>query len=247
MFRNHTAYPLFETKCPWDTAITAPQTFLFTLLRIQGRDHTNFSWMLGWNRMITTYTKTEPNGCQCTLHSEGKNKGILSHRQTKPMTVVPLKKKKRTAFCPSVVHPWTKKKKGQHSVPPLYTVHDTYLNFEFKLAPPPDPHGINGVWGHVSVSSTLPLLLSKSRGMGRQRRWRKYWLFSLAGTSKQTTFLLFLARRPTHLCDSTVAAPHFPFRPAFCGTAEGSGGVRTDLRHNDEKGMPRDTVPDSSS
>ena len=143
--------------------VTAPQTFLFTLLRIQGRDNTNFSWMLGLNRMITTYTKTEPNGCQCALHSECKNKGIPSHRHTTPMTVVPLNtKKKRTAFCPSVVHqPWPtkKKKKGQHSVPPLYIVHDTYINIEFKLTPPPDPHGINGVWGHVSVSSTLPLLL----------------------------------------------------------------------------------------
>ena len=61
--------------------------------------------------------------------------------------------------------------------------------------------------------------------MGRQRRWRKHWLFSLTGTSKKATVFLFLARRPMHLCDSTVAASPLLFPARIlrgCGGKWGS-------------------------
>ena len=105
-------------------------------------------------------------------------------------------------------------KKGQHSVLLLYTktyrpTNDAYV---VLLAPPLDPFGINKIWGRTS-SFKSPL---GSTRYGTSKWLRKNWLvFSSRDVQQEKKIDFGLARRPTHLCDSTVAAPHFPFRPAF--------------------------------
>ena len=70
------------------------------------------------------------------------------------------------------------------------------------------------------------------RGMGHQEVEEIYTGFledTGAMRTKKTTW--FWPTDVHSICVTVRLPPHFPFRATLCGSAEGSGGTRTDLLH----------------
>ena len=86
--------------------------------------------------------------------------------------------------------------------------------------------------GQCRRSSPSPGSLWDERGMGHQEVEEIYTGFledTGAMRTKKTTW--FWPTDVHSICVTVRLPPHFPFRATLCGSAEGSGGTRTDLLH----------------